>query len=282
VFVVTLPCAVVQLGSGRCLNGIHCALLGCRRVILTDADPAVLRDAVDIRRINGLTAAQVDIQRLEWGTFDAATEQLRTGDSGAVDATGTVTAVSSRVVSGVDLLLGADVLYDPRDFDAVLATVCYFNCPLLTVYQHRGEGMRRSVHATAHASRTQLARSGVAHRVCQMATLPRASLWNLVCSLLPALFPSPCALLLLSRSVRLRELCRKWHLTLERLPPIAPTATLQRSHQLSERDSDGQQEESRSAAAATKAEAAISTQPASAFSMHHDVTLELLRFTPAP
>jgi hypothetical protein len=261
----------VQLGSGRCLNGIHCALLGCRRVILTDADPAVLRDAVDIRRINGLTAAQVDIQRLEWGTFDAATEQLRTGNSGAVDATGTVTAVSSRVVSGVDLLLGADVLYDPRDFDAVLATVCYFDCPLLTVYQHRGEGMRRSVHATAHARRTQLARSGVAHSVCQP---PRASALKFGVLIAPR-SPSP---FLLSWYVRLRELCRKWHLTLERLPPVAPTATLQRSHRRSDPDSE---EGSRSAAAAATVDAATFTPAVSAISTHNDVNLELLRFTPS-
>jgi len=115
---------VLELGAGRCLSGIHCALLGCRRVLLTDADPAVLRDAAAIVRLNGLSPDQADVRALSWGSFGASVAELRR-------------------TGGVDLLIGADVLYEPRDFEAVLATVAFFDRPLLTAYQHRGEGLRR-------------------------------------------------------------------------------------------------------------------------------------------
>ncbi len=123
---------VLELGAGRSVSGIVCALIGAQRVLLTDADTAVLKDAELTARLNGLSSSQVQVQQLAWGDF---------------------TPSSAALVGRVSLLLGADVLYEPSDFDPLLATVAYFDVPLLTVYQHRGEGMRRSVNGCAGRER---------------------------------------------------------------------------------------------------------------------------------
>ena len=132
---------VLELGAGRCLNGIHCAKIGAQAVILTDADPAVLRDAEVIVRLNGLVSRSpassaaassssslsalspsVSVMPLVWGEFCPRTRALR---------------------GRVDVLIGADVFYDGLDFESVFATVSFFGMPFLTAYQNRGEGLRR-------------------------------------------------------------------------------------------------------------------------------------------
>lgn len=124
---------VLELGAGRCLNGIHCVKLGAKAVVLTDADAAVLRDAEQIVRLNGLASSSssssssapspsVTVLPLDWGEFCPPIRALR---------------------GRVDVLIGADVFYDGRDFESVFATVSFFGVPLLTAYQNRGEGLRR-------------------------------------------------------------------------------------------------------------------------------------------
>ena len=139
---------VLELGAGRSVSGLLAAQLGAAQVILTDADPAALADAELTVRLNGLSRAQVQVHSLAWGEFHAGTAAL---------------------VGRVSLLLGADVLYDARDFEQLLATVAYFGVPLLTVYQHRGEGLRRSVRRCSsgrlRAGQRAVA-SGRAYTVC--------------------------------------------------------------------------------------------------------------------
>jgi len=46
------------------------------------------------------------------------------------------------------LIIGADIFYDDNDFDAVFSTVQFLNAPLMTVFQHRGQGLQH-LRATA-------------------------------------------------------------------------------------------------------------------------------------
>ena len=146
--------SVAQLGAGRCLSGIHCALLGAARVILTDADAGVLRDAESIVRLNGLDSSSSTIASSSSASSSSSSSQPAAPTTVAAAAAASVVSVerlawgefsprTAELRGAVDLLIGADVFYDGRDFEDVFATVSYFDVPFLTAYQHRGEGLRR-------------------------------------------------------------------------------------------------------------------------------------------
>ena len=114
---------VLELGAGRCLSGIHLALLPKGpRVILTDAATDFVADAHAILALNGIPPDRATAQRLCWGEFTPETLKLK---------------------GRVDYIIAADVFYEPSEFELVFVTVSYLARPFLTSYQHRGEGKRR-------------------------------------------------------------------------------------------------------------------------------------------
>ena len=138
---------VVELGAGTALPGLLFAKLGAR-VTLTDAarESEVLANLASARDANRLDPSRVDVLALDWGALDASALRL--------------------AALGVDLVLGADVLYDKSpDFDRLFATVRLLlersdnpRAVFLTAYQHR----------TAHRSIQALLRAwGLRARIVQ-------------------------------------------------------------------------------------------------------------------
>lgn len=114
---------VLELGAGRCLSGVHLALLpDGPHVILTDAATDFVAQAHSILALNGITRQRGSAQRLCWGEFTPETLALK---------------------GRVDYIIAADVFYEPSDFELVFVTVAFLARPFLTSYQHRGEGKRR-------------------------------------------------------------------------------------------------------------------------------------------
>ena len=97
--------AVLELGSGTGITGMVCACAGAGSVVLTDLPQAVpkLQEAIETNK-SALEAsnATVTATSLAWGDLDACYEVAP---------------------EGVDLVIGADLLYNPDNFDALLATM---------------------------------------------------------------------------------------------------------------------------------------------------------------
>ncbi|KAL8847678.1 MAG: hypothetical protein Q9221_007280 [Calogaya cf. arnoldii] len=106
--------SVLELGAGLGFVSILCGKhLGAKHVLVTDASEAVLCTAqqnAELNEIDNIVKTSV----LEWGTPDS--EQVFRSGSGAVS---------------YDLILGADILYEPSDFPALISTLqdFFFNYP---------------------------------------------------------------------------------------------------------------------------------------------------------
>ncbi|CAK9881738.1 unnamed protein product [Sphagnum jensenii] len=110
---------VLELGAGTALPGIVAAKVGAL-VILTDSDdqPQVLEN---MKRTCNLNQVECVIQGLTWGQWDATSFTLRRPSQ---------------------IILGADVLYESRDFDDLFATVKFLlqdmeDSVFITTYQRR-------------------------------------------------------------------------------------------------------------------------------------------------
>jgi len=114
---------VLELGCGVGVCGVHLALGGwCNRVYMTDGSSALVEAATRVARTNGvLDPNKLIPMQLKWGEFPESLIKLR-GD--------------------IDLVIGADVLYERPMFERVFATVPFLGVPFLTAYQHRGEGLK--------------------------------------------------------------------------------------------------------------------------------------------
>lgn len=96
---------VLELGSGTGITGMACACAGAGAVILTDLPQAVpkLQEAIDANQAAlDASNATVTAAALAWGDLDACYDVAP---------------------EGVDLVFGADLLYNPDNFDALLATM---------------------------------------------------------------------------------------------------------------------------------------------------------------
>eukprot|EP00741_Cyanophora_paradoxa_P003399 tig00000704_g3302.t1 len=117
---------VLELGCGVSLPGLAAAALGAKRVLLTDLDDADLlenvRRGVFVNEELGLVPPGIaTVHAHPWGRFEG---------------------YPLAEEPAPDLLLGADVFYDPKDFDDVLASVRFFlerspRAPFLTTYHER-------------------------------------------------------------------------------------------------------------------------------------------------
>ncbi|ETO26429.1 hypothetical protein RFI_10706 [Reticulomyxa filosa] len=94
---------ILELGAGVGLPGLLAAKLGAKQVILTDATQydSILQNINTCIELNSLTNAKS--LGLTWGRFSKETIQLR-----------------------ANVILGADVFYDERDFENILANVQYY------------------------------------------------------------------------------------------------------------------------------------------------------------
>ncbi|KAJ3170601.1 hypothetical protein HDU88_008503 [Geranomyces variabilis] len=121
---------ILELGCGTALPGLVAAQCGASQVVLTDTAtaPEVLANALRSVHTNGLSATCV-VTPLDWGEFD-----------------GPAVAVLD---AGYDLVLGADVFYEPAMFESALATVARClrksapSAVFVTAYQERS--CRRSI-----------------------------------------------------------------------------------------------------------------------------------------
>lgn len=95
---------VLELGAGTGLPGILAALLGCR-VTLSDSATLshCLRHCQRNVEANGLTPSEVPVVGITWGLFSPALFQL----------------------GPIDIILGSDCFYDPKDFENIVVTVSY-------------------------------------------------------------------------------------------------------------------------------------------------------------
>lgn len=108
---------MLELGAGTALPGIVAARCGAT-VTLSDL-PRCLSSCAHSCRVNGLDGS-VPVLGLRWGLV---TPSLVT-------------------MPPLDIILGSDILYEPRDFEAVLVTVSYFlnknpHGQFWTTYQER-------------------------------------------------------------------------------------------------------------------------------------------------
>lgn len=110
----------LELGAGTALPGIVAAKVGAQVTLTDHADQPQVFD--NMRRTCELNGVDCKMQGLTWGEWDEETCALQHG--------------------GVQIILGADVLYQSDDFDDLLATVSYLlhgtpNAVFITTYQHR-------------------------------------------------------------------------------------------------------------------------------------------------
>ncbi|KAI4173737.1 MAG: hypothetical protein LQ343_002740 [Gyalolechia ehrenbergii] len=98
--------SVLELGAGLGFLSILCGThLGARHVLVTDGSEAVIDLAqgnVELNGVDGLVETSV----LKWG--DSRIDEVLVEESGMI---------------WFDLVLGADILYDPRDFPALITTM---------------------------------------------------------------------------------------------------------------------------------------------------------------
>lgn len=141
---------VIELGSGCCLSGLLAAAIGCS-VTLTDAAAYahVLEKARDNVRLNSWSRRDLDEKEKDrtHSTHSTHFTRLGAGQARVLPLTwGRFSALTIGALRspGPSLLIAADVFYDAKDFDDLLATVAFLECPLLVSFQHRG-GSNRSV-----------------------------------------------------------------------------------------------------------------------------------------
>ena len=112
---------VLELGAGVGLPGMVAALSGAGSVTLTDVGDDVLQQCARTVRLNGLEGV-VDVRRLRWGHLGSELAAL----------------------PAARLVLGADVLYDPLQYDALFASVATLldrggpEARFVTAYHERG------------------------------------------------------------------------------------------------------------------------------------------------
>ncbi|KAL8671489.1 MAG: hypothetical protein Q9168_004003 [Polycauliona sp. 1 TL-2023] len=98
--------SVLELGAGLGFVSVLCGKhLGARRVLMTDASETILCAAQQNAELNGVDSI-VRSSVLEWGTRDV--DRVHQNDGEAIS---------------YDLVLGADMLYEPRDFPALMSTL---------------------------------------------------------------------------------------------------------------------------------------------------------------
>ncbi|OQR96054.1 hypothetical protein THRCLA_22025 [Thraustotheca clavata] len=113
---------VIELGSGTALPGLLASMLGATHVLLTDKSKDELDVAARSIQLNKLSQERISTKTLLWGDI-------------------------SPLDFPVDVVLAADCFYDPKDFEAIIATlasICKRNpsCQVIIAYQ------LRSVHYT--------------------------------------------------------------------------------------------------------------------------------------
>ncbi|KAJ3099873.1 hypothetical protein HDU97_002702 [Phlyctochytrium planicorne] len=133
---------VLELGCGMALPGLLVAKMGAQKVILTDADgrkqhqdrtdgfkdgDGWMDGARKSALLNGVESL-VEVVGLNWGDLGAAS-----------------------TIKDLDVVLGADVFYDPEQFDGLLATISMLlgngkdGCRCIVAYEERSS--RRSIQA---------------------------------------------------------------------------------------------------------------------------------------
>ncbi len=114
---------ILELGAGTSLPGIVAAKIPNRnnRVILSDAAHLTdcLNNCLQSCKANALED-KIKVIGLTWGQFDPEIVKLES----------------------IDLVLGSDCFYDPKDFEDILVTVAYLlernpRCEFWTTYQDR-------------------------------------------------------------------------------------------------------------------------------------------------
>jgi len=139
---------ILELGCGCSLPGLTAYIHGASSVLLTDTNmnPLTLNNCFEICQLNGFqplwghkpemkSKDQIYIQELTWGQFPYRILRLRNSISNSIE-------MQKLKPPCPDMLIGADIFYDLKDFEKLLATIVYLNKPLYTVYQHRGYGKR--------------------------------------------------------------------------------------------------------------------------------------------
>ncbi|KAL8750154.1 MAG: hypothetical protein Q9199_007250 [Rusavskia elegans] len=98
--------SILELGAGLGFVSVFCGKhLGARHVLVTDASEGVLCTAQQNAELNGIDDI-VNTSVLQWGTQDV--DRVYQNGSDAVS---------------YDLILGSDMLYEPRDFPALMSTL---------------------------------------------------------------------------------------------------------------------------------------------------------------
>ncbi|KAL8931788.1 MAG: hypothetical protein Q9216_007071 [Gyalolechia sp. 2 TL-2023] len=110
--------SVLELGAGLGFLSILCGkCLGARHVLMTDGSEAVIDLAQGNVELNAVGSV-VETSILKWG--DSRIDKVLIEESGMVS---------------YDLVLGADILYDPQDFPALVTTIrdMFDRCPRLQI-----------------------------------------------------------------------------------------------------------------------------------------------------
>lgn len=95
---------VLELGCGTGLPGILAALLGARVTLSDSANLSIcLKHCQRNVEANGLTTTEVPVLGVTWGAFTPSIFEL----------------------GPLDIILGSDILYEPKDFENVIVTVSY-------------------------------------------------------------------------------------------------------------------------------------------------------------
>ncbi|KAH9250675.1 hypothetical protein BASA81_011526 [Batrachochytrium salamandrivorans] len=121
---------ILELGAGTALVGLMMAKMGqaqSSEVVLTDhpLHEQVLQNIEHVIELNHLGRTAV-VKPLAWGDFDGSIAQLLQCHTG-----------------GFDIIVGADLMYDPKDFEILLATVAMIlqssppDAVFLMAYQER-------------------------------------------------------------------------------------------------------------------------------------------------
>lgn len=112
---------VIELGAGTALPGVTAALIGARHVVLTDKSDnvKVLQNCVEVVKFNEVNNL-CTVSGLTWGRFSKFFLNL----------------------PEQDIILAADIFYDKKFFDGIMATISYLfarnnNCVLFLAYHNR-------------------------------------------------------------------------------------------------------------------------------------------------
>ncbi|KAG0370093.1 Methyltransferase-like protein 23 [Gamsiella multidivaricata] len=151
------PKVILELGAGTALPSLLLAKAASKAidgetfVIITDRPdvPQIQNNVCEALKENGISTlypedpeARVQVRGLGWGDFTLANEQNR--DGGLLQLLRDVVCIDQiRTPRHIDLIIGSDVLYNPSDFEPLLATVSYIinrhnpDCVFMTTYQNR-------------------------------------------------------------------------------------------------------------------------------------------------